>query len=74
MNPKDARDLSLQEGDSIRIFSRGADVSMTLKLSGSVPEKMVFCPAYDRSTAALIPLSPDRASSSSCWVRIEKEK
>ncbi len=74
MNPLDAHDLGLQEGDSARVLNSLADCSIALKLSKSVPKGIVFCPSFDRSSAKLIPLSLDPASSNTCWVRIEKEK
>ena len=73
MNPYDARDLGLKEGERVRVFNNQAEVSMVLKLTESVPKGLVFCPSFDRSSSALIPLSLDPSSINICRVRIDKE-
>jgi predicted molibdopterin-dependent oxidoreductase YjgC len=74
INPLDANDLGLQDGDSASILNSLGDCSMSLKLSESVPRGIVFCPSFDQSSAALVPLSLDPASPNTSRVRIEKEK
>jgi formate dehydrogenase alpha subunit len=73
MNPLDARERGLKEGDSIKLFNSKADVPMTLKLSESVPRGILFCPYFDQSTSPLVSFSPDGTGVSTCRVRIEKE-
>lgn len=73
MNPVDAQELGLMEGDSVRVFNSNAQVPMTLRLSGSLPRRMVFAPYFDAASTALVSLAPDGAGMSICPVQIAKE-
>ena len=73
MNPVDARELGLKEGDAVKLFNDKAEVPRTLTLSQSLPRGMLFCPYFDQSLSALFSLSPDGTGVNTCRVRIEKE-
>jgi len=71
MNPSDALELGLKEGDLLRVFNERGDVSMTLKLSESISKGMVFCPSFDQSSSRLFSL--DTKGINTTRVNIQKE-
>jgi formate dehydrogenase (NADP+) alpha subunit len=73
MNPVDARELGLKEGDSLKLLNDKAEVPRTLKLSQSLPRGMLFGSYFDQSLSALFSLSPDSTGITTCRARIEKE-
>jgi formate dehydrogenase (NADP+) alpha subunit len=73
MNPVDARELGLKEGDSLKLLNDKAEVPRTLKLSQSLPRGMIFGSYFDQSLSALFSLSPDSTGITTCRARIEKE-
>jgi formate dehydrogenase alpha subunit len=80
MNPFDARELGLKEGDSVTLFNPtrggtqdGAAIPMVLSLSESLPRGMLFCPYFDHSSSALVSFSSDGSRVDTCQVRIKKE-
>lgn len=73
MNPHDAQELRLVNGDSVRVFNNRAEVSMIIKVNGSLPRGVVFSAYFDQGVSALFSLAPDGSGMNLCSVQIEKE-
>jgi predicted molibdopterin-dependent oxidoreductase YjgC len=73
MNPYDAYELGLKEGDSVTLYNNKAAVPMALVLSESLPRGMLFCPYFDQSSSALVSFSSDGTGVDACQVQIRKE-
>ncbi len=76
MNPLDARELDLNEGDSITLATTAqsdAAITMALALSNSLPRGVLFCPYFDQGSLVLVSLSSDGSKADTCQVRIKKE-
>jgi formate dehydrogenase alpha subunit len=73
MNPVDAREFDLKEGDPIKIHNSMAEVTMTLKTSESLPRGMIFSPYSDRSLSPLLSFAFDHTEQDVCRVYVKKE-
>lgn len=73
MNPVDARELGLNEGDAVKLSSETAEVAAALTFSEALPRGMLFCPYFDQNFSALFSLFPEHTGVNTCRVRIEKE-
>ncbi len=76
MNPLDARELGLNEGDSITLEGTAqgdAAITMAIALSDSLPRGMLFCPYFDQSSLALVSLPSDGSGADAFQVRTKKE-
>lgn len=73
MNPIDAEERGLRDGDAVKLGNDQAEAPMTLAVSDVLPQGMLFCPYFDQASSRLFSLSPDGAGVNSCRVRIEKE-
>lgn len=74
MNPIDALEMDLKEGDSIRICNSKSEVPMKLKVSESLPRGMIFSPCFDQSLSPLVPYaSAELSEQGVCRVHVKKE-
>jgi formate dehydrogenase alpha subunit len=73
MNPLDARELGLVEGNAVKLSRDAAAVVATVTFSDALPQGMLFCPYFDQKFSALFSLFPERTGLNTCQVRIEKE-
>jgi formate dehydrogenase (NADP+) alpha subunit len=73
INPVDAQELGLKEGDTIKLSSDKAEVLAAIKASEALPRGILFCPHFDQSLSALFSLFPERTGVNTCRVRIGKE-
>ncbi len=73
MNPEDAQELNVAEGDSIRVSNARAEVSAIIALNGSLPRRMLFSTLFDEKASALFSIIHDRSGMNLCSVQIERE-
>ena len=77
INPNDAKQLQIRNGERIRILSRRGEIETASLITDMVQEKTLFIPFHYKETAAKVLINPstmDRANipESLCAVRIEK--
>ena len=78
INPADAADLRVGEGDLVRLTSRRNSLLIAVRISDRVAKKQVFVPFHFREAAANLLTSPvlephaKMAALKVCAVRIER--
>jgi formate dehydrogenase major subunit len=58
LNPDDARELGVNDGDPVRITSRRASIEIAARLSDRVAHKQIFIPMHYREAAANLLTNP----------------
>ena len=58
LNPDDAAELGVSDGDPVRITSRRASIEIAVRLSDRVARKQIFIPMHYREAAANLLTNP----------------
>ena len=77
LNPKDAEQYEIHNGERIRVLSRRGEIETAALLTYMVQEKTIFIPMHYKDTAAKVLLNPSvmkkfKTAEYLCAVRIEK--
>jgi len=58
LNPEDAAELGIEDGDPVRVTSRRSSMEIAVRLSGRVARKQIFVPMHYREAAANLLTNP----------------
>ena len=77
VNPKDAEQIEIKDGERIRVLSRRGEIETAALLTDMVQEKTIFIPLHYKETAAKVLINPSILDNAKvpellCAVRIEK--
>jgi len=77
MNPQDAEQLEIRNGERIRVLSRRGEIETAALLTDMVQEKTIFIPFHYKETATKVLINPSvfkkaKVPELLCAVRIEK--
>lgn len=77
LNPNDAKQLEIRNGERIRVLSRRGEIETAALLTDMIQEKTIFIPFHYKETAAKVLINPSifnraKVPELLCAVRVEK--